>query len=173
MCWAINKQYGARYFAVMPPNIYGPGDNYHLQQSHVIGGLIRRIHDAKLQGESIVRAWGTGEPRREFLFVDDLADACVFLLNLPKQRLDFLFTEINPPIINVGSGSDLTISSLAETIRTIIGFDGKIDWDNEKPNGTPQKLLSTTLLDNLGWKARINLFDGLTATYKHFLREHT
>jgi GDP-L-fucose synthase len=161
LCQYYRKQYGVLFHSAMPTNLYGPGDNYHLQNSHVLPALIRKFHEAKQAGRPDVIAWGTGAPRREFLHVDDLADACAFLL-----RLD------NPPDwINVGSGTDVTIRELTETVAAVTGFTGRIVWDTSKPDGTPRKLMDSSRLAKLGWHARINLRDGVARTYESFLAE--
>jgi GDP-L-fucose synthase len=155
------QQYGVLFHSAMPTNLYGPGDNYHLQNSHVLPALIRKFHEAKAAGRAEVTAWGTGTPRREFLHVDDLADACAFLL-----RQD------NPPDwINVGTGTDVTIKELTETVAATTGFTGRIAWDASKPDGTPRKLMDVSRLTALGWKAQTNLQDGVAKTYASFLAE--
>lgn len=155
------KQYGVVYHSAMPTNLYGPGDNYHLQNSHVLPALIRKFHEAKEAGREEVVAWGSGSPRREFLQVDDLADACAFLLNLT-----------NPPdLINVGLGTDVTIKELTEIVATTVGFKGKIVWDSTKPDGSPVKLMDVSRLTALGWKARTNLREGVAMTYRSYLAE--
>ena len=155
------RQYGALFHSAMPTNLYGPGDNYHPTHSHVLPALIRRFHEAKLANAPEVVAWGTGSPRREFLHVDDLADACAFLL---KQE--------NPPDwINVGTGTDVTIRELTETVASVIGYGGSITWDATKPDGTPRKLLDVSRLAELGWRARIGLREGVERTYADFLSE--
>jgi GDP-L-fucose synthase len=155
------KQYGVIYHSAMPTNLYGPGDNYHPQNSHVMPALIRRFHEATIAGQPEVMAWGTGRPQREFLHADDLADACAFLLQLE-----------NPPdLVNVGCGTDVTIRELVEMVAGVVGYQGQIIWDKSKPDGTPRKLLDTTLLNQLGWKPRIALNEGLTLTYQAFLEE--
>ena len=155
------QQYGLKYYSAMPTNLYGPGDNYHAENSHVLPALIRRFHEAKEAGKPAVGAWGTGTPRREFLHVDDLADACAFLL---KQA--------NPPDwVNVGTGVDVTIKELTETVAATVGYPGKIEWDPSKPDGTPRKLMDVSLLSGLGWKAKIMLREGVAATYQSFLAE--
>jgi len=155
------KQYGVIYHAAMPTNLYGPGDNYHPQNSHVMPALIRRFHEAKMAGQAEVTAWGTGRPQREFMHADDLADACAFLMQLE-----------NPPdLVNVGFGSDVTIRELVELVAGAVGYNGRIVWDKSKPDGTPRKLLDTTRLNNLGWTPRISLNEGLTQTYQAFLEE--
>jgi GDP-L-fucose synthase len=155
------KEHGVLFHSAMPTNLYGPGDNYHLQNSHVLPALVRKFHEAKAAGQPEVTAWGTGTPRREFLHVDDLAEACAFLL-----RVD------NPPDwVNVGTGTDVTIKELTETVAATTGFKGKVTWDTSKPDGTPRKLLDVSRLAKLGWKAKIALKDGLTKTYASFLAE--
>lgn len=155
------KQYGVVYHSAMPTNLYGPNDNYHPQNSHVMPALIRRFHEAKLTDQAEVVAWGTGRPQREFLHADDLADACAFLLQL----------EDPPDLVNVGCGSDVTIRELVEMVAEVVGYKGKIVWDKSKPDGTPRKLLDTTRLNQLGWKPQISLKDGLAQTYASFLEE--
>ena len=163
LCQYYRKQYGVRFHSAMPTNLYGPGDNYHAQNSHVLPALIRRFHEARLAGKTEVVAWGTGTPRREFLHVDDLADACAFIL-----------TQDNPPDwINVGTGTDVTIKELTETVAEVTGFKGKITWDSSKPDGTPRKLMDVSRLRKLGWSARLNLRTGLEKTYASFLSEQT
>jgi len=155
------KQYGVVYHSAMPTNLFGPGDNYHLQNSHVMPALIRRFHEAKEAGQSEVQAWGTGSPKREFLHVDDLADACAFLLELADP----------PDLVNVGFGEDITIRELVEMVAEVVGYAGNIVWDSSKPDGTPRKLLDTSRLNQLGWKPRIPLKEGLVQTYQAFLEE--
>ena len=161
LCEFYRKQYGVIYHSAMPTNLYGPHDNYHLQNSHVLPALIRKFHEAKVAGRAEVVAWGTGSPKREFLHVDDLADACAFLLG-----------QKNPPdLINVGTGTDVTIRELTELVAEVIGFGGRVTWDTAKPDGTPRKLMDVSRLTALGWKARINLRDGVARTYQDFLAE--
>ena len=161
LCQYYRKQHGVLFHSAMPTNLYGPGDNYHPQNSHVLPALIRRFDEARATGKSEVVAWGTGTPMREFLHVDDLADACAFLL---KQD--------NPPDwINVGTGTDVTIKELTESVAAATGFTGKITWDSSKPDGTPRKLMDVSMLAGLGWKARIALRDGLAQTYGSFQAE--
>ena len=158
---AYRKQHGVLYHSAMPTNLYGPGDNYHPQNSHVLPALIRRFHEAARQSLPVVTAWGTGSARREFLHVDDLADACVFLLRLN-----------NPPDwINVGTGEEVTIRELTERVSQVTGFRGSVAWDASKPDGTPRKLLDVSRLSGLGWKAQIDLTTGLKSTYESFLAE--
>jgi GDP-L-fucose synthase len=158
---SYRKQYGVMFHSAMPTNLYGPGDNYHLQNSHVLPALIRKFHEAKTAGHSEVVAWGTGTPKREFLHVDDLAEACAFLLALE-----------NPPDwINVGTGTDVTIRELTECVAAVTGFSGQIAWDATKPDGTPRKLMDVSRLSGLGWKAKIALREGVAKTYASFLAE--
>lgn len=161
MCQAYRRQYGFNAISLMPTNLYGPGDNFDLQNSHVLPGLIRRFHEAAQRGEETIAVWGTGTPRREFLHVEDLADAVVFLL----EHYD------DEPIVNVGWGEDVTIRELAETIADVVGYRGRLVFDASKPDGTPRKLLDTSRLTALGWKPRIGLRDGIEATYAWF-KEH-
>lgn len=161
LCQAYNRQYGTRYRPVMPTNLYGPGDNFDPEHAHVIPGLLARFHKAKTDGAQEVTLWGTGTPRREFLYVSDLADACVFLLE-HDSSLD---------LINIGSGTDITIRELGEEVRRIVGFEGSLRFDPSKPDGTPRKLLDVSRLHRLGWRPRISLEEGLTRTYAWFL-EH-
>lgn len=171
MCEAYNRQYGTSYFAVMPTNLYGPGDYYGLQNSHVLPALIRKMHDAKSGGQKEVVLWGTGTARREFLHCDDLAAAVVFLLSLATNTLFSSFSADAAPLINIGYGKDLTIQELAQKIRGIIGFTGKITWDETKPDGTPQKLLDVSRISALGWQPTISLSDGIQDTYINYSAE--
>ena len=159
LCQAYQRQHGCRFIAAMPTNLYGPGDNFDLNNSHVLPALIRKFHEAKLNGSPSVTLWGSGKPLREFLHVDDLADACLFLLENYDEA----------DIINIGVGEDLSIADLAELVRGIVGFEGKIEYDASKPDGTPRKLVDTTKINALGWKARIGLRAGIEATYRWFL----
>jgi len=161
LCEYYRKQHGVLYHSAMPTNLYGPGDNYHLKNSHVLPALIRKFHEAKEAGRAEVVAWGTGAPKREFLHVDELADACAFLLKLS-----------NPPdLINVGTGTDVTIRELTEVVAQVIGFKGRITWDATKPDGTPRKLMDVSRLTALGWKAKIGLREGVEKTYASYLAE--
>ena len=175
MCWSYNRQYGTQYLAVMPTNLYGPGDNYHPENSHVIPALIRRFHEAKLNNAPEVTIWGTGTPRREFLYNEDMADACVYLMNLPDERYQPLLaadlTDGLPPVINIGVGEDITIRELAELVKQTVGYEGDIVFDTTKPDGTPRKLMDVTLLNKLGWKPQISFREGLDNAYKDFLEE--
>lgn len=176
MCWSYNRQYGTQYLAVMPTNLYGPGDNYDLDSSHVISALLRKFHEGKRRGDREVAVWGTGTPRREFLYSEDMADACLFLMNQPEagfqsllQRVDARTGDALPPLVNIGAGKDITIRELAELIRDIVGFEGGIVFDAGRPDGTPRKLLDVSRLDGLGWKARTPLRAGLRQAYLEFL----
>lgn len=172
MCRSYNWQYGGRFLAAMPTNLYGPGDHYDLENSHVIPALIRKMHEAKVNGTDHVVIWGTGKPRREFLYSDDAANACVFLMNLADEKVDaILANDHSFPIINIGYGNDLTISELAELIAEVVGFNGSLIFDSSKPDGTPRKLLDINRLSGLGWKPSTELREGLIMTYKDFL-EH-
>ena len=159
MCQSYNRQYGTNYICVMPTNLYGINDDFHPENSHVIPGLINRIHNAKIKNESLVTIWGTGKPKREFLYSQDLANACVHLLETYSEN----------QIINIGSGEELTIKELAEVISSVVGYKGNFSFDTTKPDGTPRKLLDISRLTKLGWKAKINLKDGLNETYKWYL----
>jgi GDP-L-fucose synthase len=166
MCWAYNRQYGTRFLAAMPTNLYGPGDNYHLQNSHVLPALIRKVVEAKAAGEKQIQVWGTGTPRRELLYSEDLAEACAFLMNLPEERFSSLLTEEFPPLINIGTGEDLTIRELAETVCKVLGFDGELVFDTSRPDGTPQKLLDVSRIHTLGWRAKTSLVEGIRLSYE-------
>ncbi|EGU56687.1 GDP-L-fucose synthase [Vibrio nigripulchritudo ATCC 27043] len=167
MCESYNREYGRDYRSVMPTNLYGPKDNFHPENSHVIPALIRRFHEAKLGNLPSVKVWGSGKPKREFLFVDDMASACVHLINLPKDiyydKLDDMQSHIN-----VGYGEDISIKDVANTIKEIVGFQGEIVFDSDKPDGTPRKLLDSSLLRDKGWKPEVSLSDGLKITYEFF-----
>jgi GDP-L-fucose synthase len=167
MCWSYNRQYGTQYLCAMPTNLYGPGDNYDLDSSHVLPALMRKFHEAKLRNEPRVTVWGTGTPRREFLHSDDMAEACIFLLE--KQDLPLLRDAERPPLINVGCGEDQTISELAEQVREAVGSRAEVIYDQSKPDGTPRKLLDISLIRSLGWTPRISLGEGLRSTYRCFL----
>jgi GDP-L-fucose synthase len=169
MCWAYNRQYGTRYLCAMPTNLYGPGDNYDLASSHVLPALLRKFHEAKQRGEAAVTVWGTGTPRREFLHSDDMADACIHLLELPEESLERRLGSERPPLVNIGCGEDLTIAALAGHIRDAVGSRAEIIYDRTKPDGTPQKRLDIGLIRSLGWQPRIALAEGLRATYQSFV----
>lgn len=158
-CEYLNRQYGTDYISVMPTNLYGPNDNYHPVHSHVLPALIRRFHEAKEQGLPEVTCWGTGEPLREFLYVDDLADACVFLMN----------TYSGNETVNLGTGKELSIKELTELVAKVVGYTGEIKWDSSKPNGTPRKLLDVSKLERLGWRYKTELEEGIRLSYEDFL----
>jgi GDP-L-fucose synthase len=164
MCWAYNRQYETSFLPVMPTNLYGPNDNFDLNTSHVLPALIRKFHEAKQEDADFVTIWGTGKPRREFLHADDLVDACIYLMNIADNRLSLK----DSPLFNIGTGIDLTINQLARLIGGTIGFKGKIINDFSKPDGTPQKLLDTTKLKNLGWQPEISLSHGIQQIYKWY-----
>lgn len=168
MCESYNRQYGRDYRSVMPTNLYGPGDNYHPENSHVVPALIRRFHEAKINNQDEVVVWGSGTPKREFLFVDDMAKASLFVHNLDSKRL---IGNINSMLshINVGTGTDITIKELAETIKEVVGFTGTLVFDRTKPDGTPRKLLDTALLKRLGFSNTISLKMGLEIAYENFI----
>ena len=175
MCWSYNRQYGTRYLSVMPTNLYGPGDSYHPENSHVIPALLRKFHAAKTTGAKSVTVWGSGRPRREFLYSDDMADGCVFLMNLADEKYAGLLGSdeaktgrFEPPLINVGMGDDVTIGELALAVGRATEFSGDIVFDTGKPDGTPRKLLDVSRLTALGWKARTSLDSGLTAAYADY-----
>ena len=172
LCESYNRQYGAShgidYRSVMPTNLYGPGDNYHPENSHVIPALIRRFHEAKVNNAATVTIWGSGTPRREFLYVDDMAAASVHVMNLDKATYD-AHTQPMQSHINVGIGDDITIAQLAQAISQAVGYQGAIDFDPSKPDGSPRKLMDSSRLNALGWHAKVNLADGLTTAYHDFL----
>ncbi len=175
MCWSYNRQYDTKYLAVMPTNLYGPGDNYHPENSHVIPALIRKFHEAKQANAREVVVWGTGTPKREFLYNEDMADACVFLMNLPAEKYDGLLGSdesktgrFEPPLVNIGVGTDVTIRQLAETVKKVVGFKGEIVFDKNMPDGTPRKLMDVSRLARAGWLARTGLEDGLSRAYLEF-----
>ncbi len=161
MAEAYRSQYGSDFISVMPTNLYGPGDNYHPEYSHVVAALIRRFHEAKLSGASTVMVWGTGTPRREFLYVDDMADACVHLMKVHSGS----------DMVNIGTGEDISIAEFAQTVARIVGFTGTISYDSSRPDGTPRKLLDVSRLNALGWRARTSLEEGLALAYRAFLTE--
>jgi len=161
MCQSYNLEYSTNFISVMPTNLYGPNDNYDLYNSHVLPALIRKIHEAKIEKSDAVEIWGTGAVKREFLYVDDLAEACVFLMNTYNES----------EIINIGTGNDITIKELANTIREVIGFEGELYFDKSKPDGTPRKLLNVQKINKLGWKAKTDLRIGIELTYKDYLKK--
>jgi GDP-L-fucose synthase len=166
MCWSYNRQYGTRYLAAMPTNLYGPGDNYNLETSHVLPALIRKVYEAKRAGRSEVVVWGSGKPLREFLYSEDVADACVHLMTLDDQSYGTLLSEEFPPLINVGYGSDVTIRELAETVCRVLGFDGRLVFDASKPDGTPRKLMDSSRLRALGWQPKVDLETGIRSAFE-------
>jgi GDP-L-fucose synthase len=194
MCWSYNRQYGTKYLAAMPTNLYGPGDNYGLRNSHVLPALIRKSHEAKQRADKEVVVWGTGAPRREFLYSDDMADACIYLMNLPDEQFASLLSpqssvlspeplapspqssvlspDFFPPLINIGVGEDVTIAELAGMVTEVIGFKGKIVFDTSKPDGTPRKLLDVSRLRSLGFTAKTPFLMGIRFAYEDFLRSH-
>ncbi len=173
MCWSYNRQYKTQYLAVMPTNLYGPGDNYHPENSHVIPALIRRFHEAKLANAPSVTVWGSGTPKREFLYSEDMADACVYLMNLPDEKFVLLLGQDRndglPPLMNIGVGHDLSIRELAETVKDVVGFEGTLEFDASKPDGTPRKLMDVGRLNAMGWKATTDMREGLVVAYRDFL----
>lgn len=162
LCQAYNKQYGTNFISVMPTNLYGPGDNYDLENSHVLPAMIRKFHEAKRSGLGRLMLWGTGAPKREFLYVDDMADACLFLME----------NHDGSQIVNIGTGSDLTILELAEMIARVVSYEGEIAWDSSKPDGTPRKLLNVSFLHSMGWKHTTGLQEGIQKTYRAFLENY-
>lgn len=178
MCWSYNRQYGTKYLAVMPTNLYGPGDNYHPENSHVIPALLRKFHEAKQRGDKTVTIWGTGTPRREFLYSDDMADACVFLMNLPDDKYTSLLGSeesktgrFEPPLVNVGVGEDVTIRELAELVGKVVGFKGELVFDTTKPDGTPRKLMDVCRINAMGWRATTGMSQGLLEAYQDFVKD--
>jgi len=175
MCWSYNRQYGTRYLAAMPTNLYGPNDNFDLANSHVLPALIRKTAEAKASSAKEVVVWGTGTPRREFLYSDDLAQACCFLMNLDDARFGSLLTEDSPPLINIGAGEEVTIRELAETVARVLDFHGALVFDASKPDGTPRKLLDVSLLHSVGWRRTVGLEEGIQRTWeavRHQLAPH-
>ena len=170
MCHAYNRQYGTKYLAAMPTNLYGPHDNYDLQNSHVLPALIRKVHEARLRGDREVVVWGTGAPRREFLYSEDAADACIFLLNLPEAKFAPLLATGSFPLVNVGCGEDLSIRELAELVKEVVSFQGELAFDTSKPDGTPRKLLDVGRLASLGWVYKTALNNGIPMAYRDFLK---
>jgi len=170
MCWAYNRQYKTKYLSVMPTNLYGPGDNYDLQNSHVLPALIRKMHEAKVGNKKTMVAWGTGTPCREFLYSDDMADACVYLMSLDEVSFDQLLNDDVPPLINIGCGKDLTIRELVALVKEVVGFAGVIEWDSSKPDGTPRKLLDVSRLCAQGWQPQVELTKGVKKAYDDFLK---
>jgi len=164
MCWSYNRQHNTRYLAAMPANLYGPGDNFDPQNSHVLAALIRKVAEAKAAGRKQIEVWGTGKPRRELLFSEDLAEACVFLMNLDQARYSSLLEGV--PLINIGTGTDVTIRELAEQVCAVLGFQGELLFDTTRPDGTPQKLLDVSRIQSLGWHSKTTLAEGIALTYE-------
>ncbi|GGH16226.1 GDP-L-fucose synthase family protein [Silvibacterium dinghuense] len=166
MCWAYNRQYGTQFLAAMPTNLYGPNDNFDLKNSHVLPALIRKAAEAKAAGEANITVWGTGTPRRELLYSDDLAEACLYLMSLPDAEFGKLLTTGEPPLINIGTGEDLTIRELAELVCKVVGFAGELIFDTTRPDGTPRKLMDVSRIHALGWQAKTPLEDGIRRVYE-------
>jgi GDP-L-fucose synthase len=169
MCWSYNRQYGTKYMAVMPTNLYGPNDNYDLNNSHVLPALLRKMHEAKQRGDKEVVVWGTGTPKREFLYSEDMADACIYLLEQPENKLASLFNNEQPPLVNIGCGEDLTIRELAELVAEVVGFKGNLTFDTSKPDGTMRKVMDVSRINALGWKRTMLLKDGIALSYQDML----
>ena len=169
MCESYNRQFATQFVAVMPTNLYGPGDNFDLETSHVMPALIRKFHEAKEQGKTEVEVWGTGKPRREFLYVDDMADGCLFVMNLPDEKIKAeLLSYPKPCFVNLGTGKDISIGELAQTVAEVVGYQGKIAFDTTKPDGTPQKLLDVSALKKMGWSPNVKLSAGISKAYQYF-----
>lgn len=180
MCWSYNRQYGTQYLAAMPTNLYGPGDNFDLANSHVLPALIRKFHDAKKRQDKCVIVWGTGSPRREFLYSEDAADACIFLMNLSEEKFNLLLgnnrindPDFSPPMVNIGCGEDITIRDLALLVRKTVGYEGAIEFDSSKPDGTPRKLLDVSKMNSLNWYPKTFLPRGISQVYSAYLSEDT
>ena len=180
MCWSYNRQYGTQYLAVMPTNLYGPGDNYHPENSHVIPALIRKFHEAKQSNAPTVMVWGTGTPKREFLYSEDMAVACVYLMNLPDAQYQTLLGSdeaktgiFMPPLVNIGVGEDITIKELAETVKRTMGYSGEINFDTTKPDGTPRKLMDVSRLHGMGWSPSVTFQGGLLLAYADYCAQQT
>ena len=170
MCEAYNRQYGTKFIAVMPTNLYGPGDNFHPENSHVLPAMIRRFHEAKVQAQPEVVVWGTGTPRRELLYVDDMAEGCLFLMERSDEQIaGELLSYPKPCFVNLGTGEDVTIRELAETVRRVVGYQGDVCFDASKPDGTPRKLQDVSRMHALGWQHAVSLEQGIDATYRWYL----
>ena len=165
MCWSYNRQYGTKYLAAMPTNLYGPGDNFDPTTSHVLPAMMLKVSEAIANGRDSIELWGTGTPRRELMYSEDLAQACLHLMELPEARLDEFLEGDHPPLINIGTGEDVTIRELAELVSRELGFSGTLVFDTTKPDGTPRKLLDVTRINALGWKATTGLIEGIRKTY--------
>jgi len=172
MCWSYNRQHDTKWLAAMPTNLYGPGDNYDLSNSHVLPALMRKMHEAKMSGATEVVLWGSGKPKREFLYVDDLANALVFLATLDDSRYDSLIVPLYCPLINIGTGTDLTIRELAETIAEVVGYKGSFVQDTSMPDGTMRKVLDVSKIQELGWKPATSLKEGIKRTYKIYSEQN-
>jgi GDP-L-fucose synthase len=176
MCWAYNRQFGTKFLSVMPTNLYGLGAKYHPQNSHVMPALIRRLHESKISGSPNVVIWGTGKARREFMYADDMADACVHLMTLPEdQFVPLLAADRNdgvPPVVNIGVGEDITIADLAQLVADTVGYKGRLEFDTSKPDGPPRKLLDVSRLRALGWRGTTCLHDGIALAYEDFKARH-
>lgn len=174
MCWSYNRQYGTQYLAAMPTNLYGPGDNYHPDNSHVIPALIRKFHEAKVNHQPTVTIWGSGTPRREFLYSDDMAQACLFLMQLPDNQFKQLLAQDRndglPPLVNVGTGVDVTIKELVELITFVVSYNGELEFDSTKPDGTMRKLMDVSFMRSFGWSAKIPLLQGIQLAYSDYLK---
>ncbi len=173
MCWSYNRQYGTRFLAAMPTNLYGPGDSYDLNNSHVVPALIRKMHEAMKGRLEEVVIWGTGSPMREFLYSEDMAEACVHLLELPAEKFEGLVGDTHPPLGNIGCGEERSIAELARTVARVVGFRGSLRFDPSKPDGTPRKQLDSGRINALGWSARTRFDEGIAAAYKDFLSRST
>jgi GDP-L-fucose synthase len=173
MCWSYNRQYGTQYVCAMPTNLFGPGDNYHPETSHVLAALLRKFHEAKENGAGSVTLWGTGTPRREFLYSDDMADACIFLMAIPQEKLNAVTGPDQPPLFNIGTGEEHTIQEIAEIVRGVVGGNARITYDRSRPDGMPLKLLDSSRMRSLGWRASVALEDGLARAYASFLDAKT
>ncbi len=169
MCWSYNRQYGTRYMAAMPTNLYGPNDNYDLNNSHVLPALIRKMHEAKQRGDKEAVVWGTGTPKREFLYSEDMADACIYLLEQAEGKLAGLFNNEQPPLVNIGCGEDLTIRELAELAAEVVGFKGSLTFDTSKPDGTMRKVMDVSKIRNMGWEPKVDLRSGISLAYEEYL----
>jgi GDP-L-fucose synthase len=171
MCWAYNREFGTKYLCAMPTNLYGPGDNYDLAGSHVLPALIRKVSEAKEKGQKQIDVWGSGTPRRELLYSDDMADACIFLMNLPEDVFMSMLTKESPPLINVGANDDMTIREIAQLVSRVLDADCELIFDHSKPDGTPRKLLDSTRINQLGWSPKISMEVGIHRAYEDFKGE--
>jgi GDP-L-fucose synthase len=169
MCWSYNRQYGTKYMAAMPTNLYGPNDNYDLNNSHVLPALIRKLHEGKQANAKEVVVWGTGKPKREFLYSEDMADACLYLLEQPEAKLAGLFNNEQPPLVNIGCGEDLTIRELAKLAAEVVGFKGDLTFDTSKPDGTMRKVMDVSKIRNMGWEPKVDLRSGIALAYADYL----